>query len=136
MGRKTQRIFAAGRPQPITPRVFIRTSHCLATEDQLARVIYIYTSVIQQYNMSADTDAEMRQLNTRIPKVLDEEIDNTWKARGFASKSEFVRHALRVAIGPVELSEETRAILKETESELERGETVSHEDLKRELDLE
>lgn len=86
--------------------------------------------------MSADTDSEMRQLNTRIPKVLDEEIDDTWKARGFASKSEFVRQALRAAIGPVELSEETRAILKETEGELERGETVSHEDLKRELGLE
>ncbi|MDZ7701648.1 MAG: ribbon-helix-helix domain-containing protein [Halobacteriales archaeon] len=41
--------------------------------------------------MSADTDSEMRQLNTRIPKVLDEEIDDTWQARGFASKSEFVR---------------------------------------------
>jgi Arc/MetJ-type ribon-helix-helix transcriptional regulator len=86
--------------------------------------------------MSADTDSEMRQLNTRIPTVLDEEIDNTWQVRGFASKSEFVRHALRAAVGPVELSEETRAILKETEGELERGETIAHGDLKRELDLE
>ena len=86
--------------------------------------------------MSIDTDAEMRQLNTRIPQVLDDEIDTAWKARGFASKSEFVRHALRAALGPVELSEETRAILKETEDELERGETVSHEELKRELGLD
>lgn len=86
--------------------------------------------------MSTDTDAEMRQLNTRIPRVLDEEIDNTWKARGFASKSEFVRHALRVAVGPVELSEETRAILNETQAELERGETISNEDLRQELGLD
>ncbi len=85
--------------------------------------------------MNADTDSGMRQLNTRIPGVLDEEIDITWKARGFASKSEFVRHALRVAVGPIELSEETRGILKETAGELERGETVSHEDLKRERNL-
>lgn len=86
--------------------------------------------------MSADADSERRQLNTRIPRVLDEEIDHTWRARGFASRSEFVRHALRVAIGPVELSEETRAILKETDGELDRGETLAHEDLKRELDLD
>ncbi|MFB6362082.1 MAG: ribbon-helix-helix domain-containing protein [Halobacteriales archaeon] len=86
--------------------------------------------------MSVDTDPEMRQLNTRIPVVLDDEIETAWQSRGFASKSEFVRHALRAAIGPVELTEETRAILKETEGELERGETVSHEDLKTELGLE
>ena len=86
--------------------------------------------------MSTDTDAEMRQLNTRIPRVLDEEIDNTWKTRGFASKSEFVRHALRVAVGPVELSEVTRAILEETEGELVGGETISNEDLRRELGLD
>ena len=57
-------------------------------------------------------------------------------SRGFSSKSEFVRHALRAAVGPIELSEETRAILAETEGELERGETVAHEGLKRELGLE
>jgi Arc/MetJ-type ribon-helix-helix transcriptional regulator len=86
--------------------------------------------------MSADTDSEMRQLNTRIPALLDEEVNETWASRGFASKSEFVRHALRAAVGPVELSEETRAIIKETEGELDRGETVSHEELKQELDNE
>lgn len=83
--------------------------------------------------MSADTDTEMRQLNIRIPEVLDDEIDDTWRRRGFASKSEFVRHALRAAVGPVELSEETRAIIEETEGELERGETISHAELKNEL---
>lgn len=83
--------------------------------------------------MSADTDTEMQQFNIRIPTVLAEEIDDTWRRRGFASKSEFVRHALRAAVGPVELSEETRAILEETEGELNRGETISHDDLKREL---
>jgi Arc/MetJ-type ribon-helix-helix transcriptional regulator len=86
--------------------------------------------------MAADTDSDMRQLNTRIPALLDEEINETWESRGFASKSEFVRHALRAAVGPVELSEETRAIIKENEGELDRGETVNHEDLKMELDHE
>lgn len=86
--------------------------------------VYRNMSVTLMYSMSVDTDGEMRQLNTRIPAVLDEEIENTWKARGFASKSEFVRHALRAAIGHVELSEETRAILKETEGELDRNEII------------
>lgn len=85
------------------------------------------------YSMSADTDAEMRQLNIRIPEVLNEEIDDIWRRRGFASKSEFVRHALRAAVGPVELSEETLAIIEETEEELERGETISHDELQNEL---
>lgn len=77
--------------------------------------------------MSLDADGEMRQLDDHIPAVLDEEIDDTWEARGFASKSEFVRHALRAAVGPVSLSEETLAILREIEGKLERGEIVAHE---------
>lgn len=43
----------------------------------------------------------MAQLNVRIPAVLAEEIDDTWEARGFPSKTEFVRQALRAAVGPV-----------------------------------
>lgn len=34
---------------------------------------------------------------------------------GFASKSEFVRHALWASVGPIEFFKETRAILKETQ---------------------
>lgn len=83
--------------------------------------------------MNADTDTEMRQRNIRIPEILDDEIDDTWRRRGFASKSEFVRHALRTAVGPAELSVETLAIIEETEWELERGETISHDELQNEL---
>ncbi|HKJ58679.1 MAG TPA: hypothetical protein VKA37_05585 [Halobacteriales archaeon] len=41
-----------------------------------------------------------------------------------------------LATGELEMSEETIADLEATEGELERGETVSHADLKRKLGIE
>lgn len=63
---------------------------------------------------------------------LDEAIDG-FHGAGEPPTDEELREAGIRATGPVELSEETRAIIEETEGELERGETISHADLKNEL---
>lgn len=40
----------------------------------------------------------MTQINLRISKAFLEDIDSTWKAEGFNSRSEFLRYAIRDAV--------------------------------------
>lgn len=47
---------------------------------------------------SNDDDPEMTQVNLRISKAFLEDIDGTWKAEGFNSRSEFLRYAIRDAV--------------------------------------
>lgn len=86
--------------------------------------------------MSADTKNEdTTTLNVRIPESLLNDIDRVVEERGFVSRSEFVRHQLRAGIDPaVRLSEETLAALAESEDDPEQADTISHEQLKAELD--
>jgi metal-responsive CopG/Arc/MetJ family transcriptional regulator len=68
---------------------------------------------------------------------MSDEIDSIYEERGFTSRSEFIRQALRAAIDPaVTLSEETREVIRETEGQLERGETTSLDELKDDLGME
>jgi len=45
-----------------------------------------------------DDEPEMTQVNLRISKAFLEDIDATWKAEGFNSRSEFLRYAIRDAV--------------------------------------
>lgn len=61
--------------------------------------------------MSADTDdgdGRMEKINVRVPASLLGQIEETWEERGYSSKSEAIRDALRDWVDPsVTLSEET-----------------------------
>jgi Arc/MetJ-type ribon-helix-helix transcriptional regulator len=68
----------------------------------------------------------MEKINVRVPEALLAEIDDAWQPRGYSSKSEAIRDALRSWVTPpVELSEETLEDLEESRAQAERGETVS-----------
>ncbi len=90
--------------------------------------------------MSADTDRsseEMEKINVRVPPTLLAKIDETWEKRGYTNKSEFIRDALRDAVNPpTTLSEEALEHLLESREQRERGETVSHDDLRDRLNDE
>lgn len=91
--------------------------------------------------MSTDRDTvgegEMEKINVRVPPALLSQIDDVWEERGYASKSEFIRDALRDAVNPpTELSEETLAHLAESREQQEEGETVSQADVKDRLDVD
>lgn len=79
--------------------------------------------------MSTDTNAgddRMEKINVRVPKNLLQHIDEEWEHRGYSSKSEAIRDALRDWVNPpVTLSEETLADLKKSREQRERGETRS-----------
>ena len=79
----------------------------------------------------------MKKINVRVPAVLLDEIDEVWRERGYANKSEFVRDALRDAVDPDRrLSEEARRHLAESREQKKRGETVGHDEVKERLGLD
>lgn len=86
--------------------------------------------------MSTDTE-EMEKINVRVPRQLLEAIDECWEERGYTSRSEAIRDALRDWVTPsVTLSEETLEDLAESREQAGRGETVSAEEARERLDLD
>lgn len=90
--------------------------------------------------MSTETntgEGRMKKINVRVPGPLDNEIDKVWEERGYSSKSEFIRDALRDAVNPApRLSEEALQHLEESREQREQDETMSHDELKERLGLD
>jgi len=85
--------------------------------------------------MSTDTDGpggedRMEKIDVRVPAALLEAIDEEYSRRGYSSRSEAIRDALRDWVNPaVELSDEILADLEESRKQVDRGETVPLEDV-------
>ena len=90
--------------------------------------------------MSTDADAgddRMEKINVRVPEPLLNQIDEEWERRGYSSKSEAIRDALRDWVNPpATLSEETLADLEESREQVERDETVSADEARERLGLD
>jgi len=93
------------------------------------------TAVLQR--VSTDTDAgddRMEKINVRVPEPLLNQLEEEWERRGYSSKSEAIRDALRDWVTPpATLSEETLADLEESREQAERGETVSADEARKRL---
>ena len=89
--------------------------------------------------MSTDANTcedRMEKINVRVPKSLLQRIDDEWEPRGYSSKSEAIRDALRDWVTPpAMLSEETLDALEVSREQAERGETVSADEARERLDL-
>lgn len=73
---------------------------------------------------------ETETYTVRVPKQLAEDIDDVWAERGFASRSEFIRDALRTAVRPpVRISEEFVEHVGVSREQRERGEYVALDDV-------
>jgi Arc/MetJ-type ribon-helix-helix transcriptional regulator len=99
---------------------------------------YFCDTVVSQ-SMSADSDTgdRMEKINVRVPQALLAQIDDIWQERGYASKSEFIRDALRDAVEPpTQLSEEALNHLAASREQREQGETVSQDDVKERLGID
>lgn len=91
--------------------------------------------------MSTDTedtdDEAMTKIDVRVPVSLLETIDNEHERRGYTSRSEAIRDALRDWVNPsVELSEDVLADLATSREQRERGETVSAAEARDRLGLD
>lgn len=90
--------------------------------------------------MSTDTetgDDRMKKINVRVPETLLKQIDEEWERRGYSSKSEAIRDALRGWANPsVTLSEETLDDLEESREQRERGDTRPLDEVADEYDVD
>ena len=85
----------------------------------------------------AGSDGEMEKINVRVPQSLLAQVDDVWEERGYATKSEFIRDALRDAVNPpMQLSAEALEHLAESREQREQGETVSQDDVKDRLGID
>ncbi|WP_324761183.1 ribbon-helix-helix domain-containing protein [Haloarcula montana] len=81
--------------------------------------------------MSTDTDDSREnegstKIDVRVPQQLVEQIDAEYKRRGYTSRSEAIRDALRAWVDPpVRLSEEVLDDLQTSREQRENGETHS-----------
>lgn len=74
--------------------------------------------------MSTD-GTSMTKLDVRVPQDLVERIDDEFERRGYTSRSEAIRDALRAWIDPpVRLSDEMLEALATSRRQVEQGETT------------
>lgn len=80
--------------------------------------------------MSTDTDRQDNETGTtkidvRVPTQLLDRIDEEYDQRGYTSRSEAIRDALRAWVDPpVRLSEDVLADLKTSRNQRNSGETI------------
>lgn len=92
--------------------------------------------------MSTDTGEpdgaeDTTKINVRVPTELLETIDDEYAERGYTSRSEAIRDALRAWVDPpVRLSEEILADLEVSREQRERGETVTAAEARERLGLD
>lgn len=85
----------------------------------------------------ADRDEGMEKINVRVPRDLLDQIDEEYAERGYTSRSEAIRDALRTWVDPpVRLSEAVLQDLAVSREQAERGETVPADDVRERLGLE
>lgn len=79
----------------------------------------------------ADTDTE--NINVRLTPELLEDVDETWKDRGYNSRSEFIRQAIRESVNQTQLSAAALEALLESTQQAREGEFVSSEEVREEF---
>lgn len=81
-----------------------------------------------------DSTPEIDRINLRIARSFLEDIDETWRERGFNSRSEFIRYALREAINHPEGAGFWKD-LAVSEAEITAGEGKSSDEVKAEYGI-
>jgi len=77
-----------------------------------------------------DGDPEIDRINLRISRSFLEVVDEAWRERGFNSRSEYIRYALREAVN----NPEGAGFWKDlaiSEAQFDEGEGISSEEVRR-----
>lgn len=82
-----------------------------------------------------DGDPEIERINLRISRSFLEVVDETWRERGFNSRSEFIRYAMRDAVNHPEGAGFWKD-LAISEAQFDDGDGVPSEDVKTEYGLD
>lgn len=81
----------------------------------------------------AKADTETENINVRLTPELLEDLDETWKDRGYNSRSEFIRQAIRESVNQTQLSAGALEALLESSQQAREGEFVSSEEVREEF---
>ena len=81
--------------------------------------------------VKADTDTE--NINVRLTPELLEDLDETWEDRGYNSRSEFIRQAIRESVNQTQLSAAALEALLESTQQAREGEFVASEEIREEF---
>lgn len=76
-----------------------------------------------------DSDPELERINLRISRSFLEVVDETWRERGFNSRSEFIRYAMRDAVNHPDGAGFWKD-LAISEAQLEDGDGIPSEEIK------
>ena len=76
-----------------------------------------------------ENDPEIDRINLRISRSFLDVVDETWRERGFNSRSEFIRYALRDAVNHPDGARVWKDIAI-SEYQASEGQTVSSAELK------
>lgn len=74
-------------------------------------------------------DPEIDRINLRISRSFLDVVDETWRERGFNSRSEFIRYALRDAVNHPEGAGLWKDIAI-SEAQFDEGEGISSDEIK------
>jgi Arc/MetJ-type ribon-helix-helix transcriptional regulator len=78
----------------------------------------------------AESEPETTKIDVRVPTELVERIDEEYGRRGYTSRSEAIRDALRAWVDPpVRLSDDVLADLAVSRQQREDGDTVPLDDV-------
>ncbi|MFC4248002.1 ribbon-helix-helix domain-containing protein [Natribaculum luteum] len=80
-------------------------------------------------------DPEIERINLRISRSFREVIDETWRERGFNSRSEFIRYALRESVNHPEGAGFWKD-LAVSEAQFDDGDARSSDEIKAEYGLD
>ncbi|MCU4744160.1 ribbon-helix-helix domain-containing protein [Halobacteria archaeon AArc-m2/3/4] len=80
---------------------------------------------------SNNSDPEIERINLRISRSFREVVDETWRERGFNSRSEFIRYALRESVNHPEGAGFWKD-LAISEAQFDEGEGRSSDEIKAE----
>lgn len=81
----------------------------------------------------AKADTETENINIRLTPQLLEHLDDTWQDRGYNSRSEFIRQAIRDAVHQTQLSPAALEALLESSHQARRGEFISSDEIHEEF---
>lgn len=117
----------------------VTDSRCVPVVKPMAAVRPGLSAMVRAFKCETDvsrgmsTDGtRMTKLDVRVPRALVERIDEEYERRGYTSRSEAIRDALRAWIDPpVRLSDEVLEELATSRRQVERGETTPLEEIAR-----
>ena len=83
-----------------------------------------------------DDDDEIVTVNFKVTRTFLDEIDDTWHGRGFNSRSEFIRYALRDAVEHPTFDRDELAALLQAEEDVSEDRTMSAEEAREQFGVD